>query len=63
MRLENNGVCCTPEVKKAYRKLAVKWHPDKAPHDADMDKVRARFENLVKAYDTLSNQEKFNNWV
>lgn len=28
-----------------------------------MEKVRARFENLVKAYDTLSNEDKFNNWV
>lgn len=63
MRLDNNGECCTPEVKKAYRKLALKWHPDKAPDTADMDKVRARFENLVKAYETLSNQEKFDNWV
>lgn len=63
MRLENTGECCTPNIKKAYRKLALKWHPDKAPETADMDKVRARFENLVKAYDTLSDQEKFDNWV
>ncbi|HRP88708.1 MAG TPA: molecular chaperone DnaJ [Edaphocola sp.] len=43
------------EIKKAYRKLALKYHPDRNPNDKDAEE---KFKEAAEAYDVLSNEEK-----
>ena len=43
------------EIKRAYRKLAVKYHPDKNPGDAAAE---VQFKELAEAYDIIGNPEK-----
>src|ERR1700683_3843375 len=46
----------TPEeIKKAYRKLARQYHPDRNPDDKQAE---ARFKEISQAHDVLSDAEK-----
>src|SRR5579883_1947077 len=43
------------DIKKAYRKLAIKYHPDKNPGDK---KAEEKFKEINEANDVLSDPEK-----
>lgn len=43
------------EIKKSYRKLALKYHPDRNP---DNEEAEAKFKDIAEAYDTLSDENK-----
>ena len=43
------------DIKKSYRKLAMKFHPDKNPGDKQAEK---KFQNLSEAYEVLKDDQK-----
>ena len=47
------------EIKKAFRQLAKKYHPDMHPGDAECE---ARFKEVNEAYDVLSDPQKRANY-
>ncbi|XP_077559704.1 uncharacterized protein LOC144174737 [Haemaphysalis longicornis] len=44
------------EIRKAYRRLCLRWHPDKNPDNKE--KAEQNFRNVAQAYQTLSDEKK-----
>lgn len=53
--LEVTKTATVEEIKKAYRKKAIQYHPDKNPGDKEAED---KFKEAAEAYDVLSNQDK-----
>jgi len=45
----------TEEIRSAYRKLALKYHPDRNPDDKEAE---SKFKTISEAYDVLSDEKK-----
>ena len=45
-------------IKKAYRALALEWHPDKHTGEEEKSKAEAKFQAIAEAYEVLSDPEK-----
>lgn len=58
LELQNN--VSDEEVKKAYKKMAVKYHPDKHANSSEQEKKEAeeKFKTIAEAYEVLTNKEK-----
>jgi len=54
--LEVDPQASPADIKKAYRKLALKWHPDKNP-DCQEEATR-RFKEISEAYEVLTDDKK-----
>ena len=55
LELENNA--SLDDIKKAYRKLAIKYHPDKNPDNKEH--AEEKFKEISQAYEILTNKDKY----
>ena len=54
--LELNNYADETEIKKSYRRLALKWHPDKNPNNIEM--ATEKFNEISEAFEVLGDKQK-----
>ena len=54
--LEIPNLATSEDIRKAYRKLALKWHPDKNPSQQEL--ALTKFKEISEAYEILSDNKK-----
>jgi len=54
--LEVTKTASASDIKKAYRRLALKWHPDKNPNN--QEEATKKFKEISEAYEILSDDKK-----
>jgi len=54
--LEVPKTATSEEIKKAYRRLALKWHPDKNPNEQEL--ATKQFKEISEAYEVLADDKK-----
>ncbi|KAK2716506.1 dnaJ homolog subfamily B member 6-B-like [Artemia franciscana] len=54
--LKLNRNASQADIRKAYRRLALRWHPDKNPDN--QEEAAIRFKDISEAYEVLINEEK-----
>jgi len=58
--LEVSRTATNADIKKAYRRLALKWHPDKNPDN--QDEATKKFKELSEAYEVLADDKRRRNY-
>lgn len=53
-----NHTASQEDIRAAYRRMAMKWHPDRHDSAAAKAEAEANFKNLQQAYDTLGDPDK-----
>lgn len=50
------------EIKKAYKSMAIKFHPDKVAHLGEdfQNKAKEKFQKIAEAYETIKKEQKIN---
>ena len=46
------------DIKKAYRKLAMEFHPDRHAHERDKEQAEVKFKEITEAYEVLRDADK-----
>lgn len=57
--LELNNNATQDEIKKAYKRLAIKYHPDK--NSENKEECEAKFKEISEAHEVLTNKDKYVN--
>ena len=58
--LEVNRSASAEEIKKAFRKQAMKYHPDRNPDDKEAEQ---KFKQINEAYEVLKDEQKRNSYI